>query len=226
MCNKTLLIDEYFKDWRNDLDKAAELLEQDRYHLEGILVLSCYLGAFAAMRFRELQDGEAYVRTVREYSGKRDFFDQIDLLFFWQWPRSKLRDKGNYKALKQHSEIVAALMNVYGDEDDIKVGTRYVYPGEFVSHVKAAEIPEFDESNLRENLPLFSLAELLYRYLRCDAVHNADFPFLNKTTDIDGNVSYKSNHAITGQIVLETARGVHNTLWRECRGNDKWPHEL
>lgn len=226
MCDKVIFIDEYFKHWEKDINKASELLQQDRYHLEGILVLSCYIGALAAMRFGTLKDGEAYVKVVRDYSGKRDFFDQIDLLFFYQWPRSKLRDNGNYKGLKQHSEIVAALKAIYGDANKIKVGTRYISPEEFINHVKAAKIVGFDETNLREKLTLFSLAELLYRYLRCDAVHNADFPFLNETTDMDGNISYEPNHAITGRTLLETTRGVHNALWKECQAKAKWPHEL
>lgn len=226
MIEKTFYIDEYFKRWGSDLDKARELLEDRRYYLEGMLVLSCYLGAFAAMRYPTLRDGEAYVRVVLEYSGKRPFFEQIDLLFFYQWPRSKLRDNGSYKALKQHAEIVVALKGIYGDEDEVKVKTRYVAPSEFLARVKGANIPGFDEANLRDKWPLFSLAKLLYRYLRCDAVHNAEFPFVNEMTDINGNVRYEHNHAITGAVLLETTRGVWETLWKESRAKGKWPHEL
>lgn len=226
MTGKVFFIDEYFKRWGNDLDKAAELLANDRYYLEGMLVLSCYLGAFAAMRYPTVRDGEAYVRIVLEYSGKRAFFEQIDLLFFYQWPRSKLRDNGNYKGLKQHPELVEALKPAYGSINDIKEKTRYVSPSEFVAHVEAAAIPDFDEVNLREKLPLFSLAELLYRYLRCDAVHNAEFPFINEMTDMDEKVTYEHNHAITGVVLLETTRGVREGLWKECQTKTKWPHEL
>ncbi len=43
MNDKAFFIDEYFKRWESDLNKAEELLANNRYYLEGILVLSCYL---------------------------------------------------------------------------------------------------------------------------------------------------------------------------------------
>ncbi len=226
MSDKALcIIDEYFKRWHRDIEKARELVSSQRYYLEGLLVLSCYLGAFASVRFPTLRDGEAYVKVVLEYSGKRGFYEQIDLLFFYQQPRSKLRERGNYK-VKNHSEIVDALKRVYGTEEDIKVGTRYVSPSEMISHIISANIPNFDEQNFRGTLPLFCLAEILYRYLRCDAVHNNEFPFVNKLTDIEGNVTYEENHAITGNMLLETTEGVLKMLRDECLAKAKWPQEL
>ena len=219
-------IDEYFKRWGKDINKASELFTNNHYYLEGLLILSCYIGAFAAIRYRTLLDGEAYVKIVLEYSGKRAFFEQIDLLFFYQWPHSKLRSNGNYKGLTQHSEILEALKHVYGSEEDIKAKLRYVSPKDFISQIKTAAFPGFDESNLREKLPLFSLAELLYRYLRCDAVHNAEFPFINEIADINGNIRYEPNHAITGTVLLETTRAVQEALWKECQNKAKWPCEL
>lgn len=226
MSDKVFFIDEYFKQWEKNLDKANELIENQRYRLEGILVLSCYLGAFAALRFPTLRDGEAYVKIILEYSDNREFFEQIDLLFFYQWARSKLRDNGNYKALKQHGEIVEALKRFYGTEDDIKFRSRYVSPAKFIENVVAASIPGFDEQNLREKLPLFALAELLYRYVRCDAVHNYDFPLIDEGRNGNGNVTYEDNHAITGKVLLETTRSVLKALWKECRAKDKWPFEM
>lgn len=226
MSGKALFIVEYFKRWRRDIDKARELLANNRYYLEGLLILSCYLGAFASMRFHTLRDSEAYVKVLIEYSGKRDFYEQIDLLFFYQWPRSKLRNHGCYKRLKNHSEIVDALKGVYGSESDIKGGPRYVSQPVVIGHVLAAAIPNFDEQNFRSTLPLFSLAELLYRYLRCDAVHNVEFSFVNEGIDVDGNITYVENHAITGQVLLETTEGVFKNLLDECLSKVKWPHEL
>lgn len=226
MSDKVFFIDEYFKQWEKNLEKANELLENRRYHLEGILVLSCYLGAFAASRFPTFRDREAYVKIVLEYSGNRDFFEKIDLLFFYQWERSKLRDNGNYKALKQHGKIVEAVKQSYGTEDDIKAGTRYVSPAKFIEIVLSAAIPGFDEQNLREKLPLFSLVELLYRYVRCDAVHNYDFPLINKGINCNRKEIYEHYHAITDKVLLETTRSVLKTLWDECRTKEKWPHEM
>ena len=226
MSDKARFINEYFKQWGRDIVRARELLINPHYYLEGLLVLSCYIGAFASMRFPSIPDGKAYVKIVLEYSGKRDFYEQIDLLFFYQWPRSKLRGNGDYKALKNRDEIVDVLKRVYGSEAGIKVGIRYVSPPELIDHVLAAAIPSFDEKNFRMKLPLFYLSELLYRYLRCDAVHNADFPFVNKLVDIDGNITYESNHIITGPLLLETVESIHKTIRDECLDKLKWPHEL
>lgn len=226
MTEKVFFIDSYFKHWDYDIGKAAKLLSNNVYYLEGMLVLSCYVGAFAAMRYGTLHDGEAYVKIVLEYSGRREFYEQIDLLFFYQWPRSRLRDNGNYKGLKQHSDIVEALKHYYGTEEDIIVKMRYISPNDFVSKVKSAAIPDFDELNLREKLPLFSLSELLYRYLRCDAIHNAESHFINKIMDIDGNESYDHNYAITGHVLLETTQAIYEALSNECHAKAKWPHEL
>jgi hypothetical protein len=120
MTVKREFIDAYFERWRTDLAKAKELLDTQHFHLEGWLVLSCHIGAFAAMRFPDSRDGEAYVQLVLEYSGRRQFYEQIDLLFLYQWPRSKLCNHGTCKALKQHAEIVAALVAIYGSEHELK----------------------------------------------------------------------------------------------------------
>jgi len=226
MSDKVFFINEYFKQWERNLERANELIKNHHYHLEGILVLSCYLGAFAASRFPNLRDREAYVKIVLEYSGNREFFEQIDLLFFYQWPRSKLLDNGNYKALKQHGEIVEVLKRSYGTEDAIKTGIRYVSPAKFIENVAAAAIPGFEEQNLREKLHLFSLVELLYRYVRCDAVHNYDFPLINAGINGNGNVTYEHYHAITDTVLLETTRCVLKTLWEKCQTEEKWPHEM
>lgn len=73
-------------------------------------------------------------------------------------------------------------------DEKVKSGTRYVPPAEVVANVRAAAISTFDAQNLVEKLPLFSVAELLYRYLRCDAVHNAEFPFVNELEDMNDNI--------------------------------------
>jgi len=224
--NKLFLIKAYFDNWDRDLKRAAELLASGKFLLEGILTLSCYLGALAALRFPALRDSEAYLKIVLEYSGNRGFFEQIDLLFLHQWPRSKLRDHGDYKGLKNHAEIVEVLTRTYGAEDDPREKTRYVAPLDVVALVLTAKIPAFDEQNFRDKLPLFSLAQILYRYLRCDAVHNADFPLLNESVDAEGKVTYEPNHAITSDVLLETMKAVLRNLREECVARGRWPQEL
>jgi len=226
MDGKIFCIDTYFKRWESDIIKVSELMDTSKYYLEGILVLSCYLGAFASSRYPQLRDGEAYVKFVLEYSGKRSFFEQVDLLFFYQWPRSKLQNKGNYKKLKQHSEIVETLVRKYGNEENLKADIRYVSISEFIDSIKPGRIPKYDEQNLREKLPLFSICELLYRYLRCDAVHNAEYPLINEKTNADGTLSYEDNHIITGPVLLETTKTACKSLWEECRSKCKFVSEL
>jgi len=145
---------------------------------------------------------------------------------FYQWPKSKLREHGEYKKLRNHVEIVGALSKVYGSADDVREKIRYVSAKDIVKHVTAAGIPDLDAENLQERLPLFSLAELLYRYLRCDAVHNAEFPFINERIDAEGNVEYEENHAITGKALFETVQGVVSNLRDECLKSGKWPGQL
>ena len=224
--DKESFIKSYFDKWDRDAHRAAELLSGGKFLLEGILTLSCYLGALAALRFPEASDSEAYPRFVLDYSGKREFYAQVDLLFFLQWPRSKLRNHGHYKQLKGYAEVAEALKKKFGSEDDVKAATRYVSQGDVVALALAAKIPNLDEGNLRDKLPLFSLAQILSRYLRCDAVHNADFPLLNESVDTQGHVTYKPNHVITSDVLLETVRAALQNLREECLRNSKWPQEL
>jgi hypothetical protein len=226
MAAKEDFVQEYFRRWERDVAKAAELVAQPRYHLEGVLVLSCYLGAFAALRYPALRDGEAYVKIALDYSGKREFFDQIDLLFLYQWPRSKLKDNGNYLAFHNYKEVVEVLVRKFGPQEKFDPANRYLKPSVVLDIVRAAGIKTLDEKNLVEKLPLFSLAELLYRYLRCDAVHSAEFLLITEINDGKGGISYRSNHAITADVLLETAKGVLGNLWKQCMAEKKWPQEL
>ena len=86
LSDKTDFIDAYFDKWKRDIERAETLLRDDRFVLEGYLVLVCYLGALASQRYHSLRDNEAYCQFTLEYSGKRSFYEQIDLLFLYQWP--------------------------------------------------------------------------------------------------------------------------------------------
>ena len=229
MCDtegKSYFIEEYFKNWENDIDKAAEMICSPRYHLEGILVLSCYIDAFAGMYFpEEHENRKAYLKVLREHSGHEELFEQIDLLFFYQWPTSKYIQDSHCSKLQKHTEIVEALSTKYGSIEDIKAGTRYISQDEFVEIVKAANIKGFDEQNLRAHSPRFSLAELCYKYIRCAAVHDAEHPLFNESID-ENCIKYRPWTAITAQVLLETVRNIHRSLWEKCREAGKWPQEL
>lgn len=202
-------------------------MADSKYYLEAILVLSCYIGALGSLRYpSEKEDNKAYKRVVREYSGKKDFYEQIDLLFFLQWPRSQLQGHGDYLKLKNHAEISKVIVEAYGDEGQIKNGTRYISQPGFLTCVERRPFPGFDRSNLREHLPRFSLCEMLYRYLRCRAVHNLRFPFIDKPRQVGGGVRYEDNHAITRAVLLETTENILASLSLECLEKAKWPEEL
>lgn len=218
----------YFEQLETDLSRAQELIGAPYHYLDAILLLSCHIGSYAAMRYPDLKDNESFKNIVLEYSGNKDFYEQIDLLFFCQWPRSEYKDHGTYKELKNHREIVHVLCTTYGDEQNIKENpeTRYISPGTFISDIDKNPFGGYDRDNLMKYLPLFSNVELLYRYVRCQGVHSQQFPFVNIVNVLDNGIRYEDNHAITGKILSETASNILNNLKDECVANDKWPHEL
>ncbi len=221
-------IKDYFEDWQENLARVTSLMEDTEYAREAQLVLSCYVGAFGSLRYQRIlrKDGERYKRVVREYSGMRDFYEKIDLLFFVQWARSEFAENGEYKKLKSHGELARIVVAIYGDKDQIRNGTRYISPKEFMESVEQAPFQGFDRDNLVRYLPLFSLCEMLYRYTRCRAVHNLQFPFSPHVRRVDGTVRYEDTHAITGPRLLETTQNILGNLSKECIGKSQWPWEL
>lgn len=220
-------IRDYFEGWQENLARAKSLLEVPEYYREAWLVLCCYVGAFGSLRYPSLQhDNERYKTVVREYSGKRDFYEQIDLLFFLRWPRSKFGTDRKYLKLKNHAEISKVIAATYGEEDQIKSSTRYVSQQDLVTSVEQAPFPGYDRQNLLDHIHLFSLCEMLYHYARCPAVHNVRFPFVTRITRVDRSVRYEDNHAITGDRLLETTKNILGNLSKECIDKSQWPWEL
>lgn len=213
---------DYFTRWDHDLDRAKSLLEDPKYCLEGWLVLSCHIGALASLRFPTLRDNEGYKRVVLEYSGMRDFYEQIDLLFFLQWPNSELSTHGDYLKLKSHTDLSTQIKAAFGDADQ----KRYVSQAEFIGAVGRSPFLGFDGTNLQQHLPLFSNAELLYRYVRGRAVHSLRFPFVTRVHLVDGGDRYDDNHAITRSVLYQTVEKIVSNLRSECVGKSKWPWEL
>ena len=89
-----------------------------------------------------------------------------------------------------------------------------------------SKIPHLDETDLAEKLKLFSLVQLLYRYGRCDAVHNAIYSLINEGVNIDGERIIRDNSALTRDVILSTVKNANDRLWQECRSHKKWPHEI
>ena len=68
--------------------------------------------------------------------------------------------------------------------------------------------------------------ELLYRYVRCQAVHALHFNFVTRVHGADDGIRYDDNHAITGKVLYERASGILNNLRWECVKENKWSWEL
>jgi hypothetical protein len=139
--DKTDFIDAYFGKWKRDIERAEALLRDDRFVLEGYLVLVCYLGALASQKYPSLKDNEAYCKFTLEYSGKRSFYEQIDLLFLYQWPRSKFRAHGLYTSFNGYSDLIKAIEPKFGKENSLNESNRYVRPSEIISLAKSTAIP-------------------------------------------------------------------------------------
>ena len=221
-----MVIRDYFEVWQEDLARAKSLLRDPKYYREAILVLSCYIGALGSLRYPGEQDNKAYKTVVREYSGRRDFYERVVLLFFLQWPRSEFRTHVDYLKLKNHADISKVIVASYGEEDQINPGTRYISQQDFMASVDGAPFHGFDRENLLQNIHLFSLCEMLYRYVRCSAVHNVRFPFVTRVTRADGSIRYEDNHAITGSILLESTENILVNLSEECLNKSQWPWEV
>lgn len=227
MIEKCETIKAYFEGWQEDLDRVKRLMADNKYYLEAILVLSCYIGALGSLRYPGVkEDNKVYKRVVREYSGKKEFYEQVDLLFFLQWPRSLFQSHGDYQKLKNHEEISKVIVDAYGNEVQIMNGTRYISQQDFLTCIEQRPFPGFDGCNLREHLPRFSLCEMLYRYLRCRAVHDVRFPFVDKPHQVGGGTCYEDNHAITGAVLLETTENILRNMRLECLEKARWPGEL
>jgi hypothetical protein len=226
LTEKADVIRDYFEGWQEDLDRAKSLLGDPKYYREAILVLSCYIGALGSLRYPSEQDNKAYKTVVREYSGRRDFYEQIDLLFFLQWPRSVFQTHGDYLKLKNHAGVSKVIVATYGEEDKVKNGARYVSQQDFVASLGQAPFEGFDQENLLQNIHLFSLCEMLYRYVRCSAVHSVRFPFVTTVHVVDGSTRYEDNHAITGSVLLGTVENILRNLSEECIEKSQWPWEL
>ena len=73
----------------------------------------------------------------------------------------------------------------------------------------------------------FCNADILYKYFRCSAVHQGNFPLINKRTLIeDGAVRYESNSIITIDLIIKTVKNIYSNLRQQCLKEVKWMHEL
>lgn len=222
-------ITKYFNSWSQDVERAETLVKSDEYFVEGLLVLSCYIGALAKSRYpQETRDWKSYKTIVWEYSSLREIFENIDLLFFYQWPNSKLANDTTYRMMKNHSDLAAIFHRAFGDENDIKNNaSRYQKRDQLVDLVKSKGVNWFDEGNFDKCIELFSNNQILYQFLRCEAVHNASFPLFNRSyLSKEKRQTYKDNHQVDRQVILTTVKNIVANLRDECVTKSKLPWEL
>ncbi|MCH7881357.1 MAG: hypothetical protein IIB69_07245 [Proteobacteria bacterium] len=226
--NKLLLLECYFEELENAQVRAAELFSNDRYHLEGITILMCHVAAISAARYPDQKDWASFKELVKHYSGYHDLFENIDLLFFYQWTSSKLANDTVYKKLKNYDKILEILKGRFGTDEQIKENDiRYQKREELSEILESSNTFAFDHDNFMQYIELFSNNQIFYTYARCEAVHNNDFPLINiGYTFPDMQPTYTPNHQITGEVINNSLSKIIATLKRECLSNCKWPQEL
>ena len=99
--DKLFVLNAYFDEWNEYVNRAEALIRQEEYFLEGLLVLSCYIDALGRLRYPNVtKDWKRYKTIVSEYSGQTDVFKNIDLLFFYQWPSSEIANDKEYETFE------------------------------------------------------------------------------------------------------------------------------
>lgn len=218
----------YFEELENAQIRAIELYSSEKFHLEGITILMCHIAAISSFRYPGQKDWAAFKELVKEYSGLYDLFENIDLLFFYQWPISKLANDSEYKKLEKYKEILQVFRDKFGCEEQIKGNDiRYQKRDILLKILESASIPDFNKDNFLKYIELFSNNQIFYTYARCEAVHNNDFPLINiGVTFPDMQRVYTPNHQITGEVIKNSLEGIIKNLKDECLSKNKWPQEL
>ena len=149
----------------------------------------------------------------------------IDLLFFYQWPRSDFADLKSYKELEHYEHILEILVATFGSEDQIRdPDRRYQNPNDILAAVLANPFQGFNRQNLQRKLSLFSIAEILYRIVRCYAVHAKSFPLVQSYVDAHGRSGVRENHFITAELLYTVTSNIIERYESECLAEGDWPH--
>lgn len=172
-----ILIQKHFDDWKQDLLRVKKLLNQNEYYLEAILILSCYIGALTSWRYTNEKDGDAYKKIVLNYSGRNkiSIYKKIDLLFFYQWPKSNFKDHGSYKELKSYREIKNILLSVFGDENKIRDNNRFVAQKTIMGHILSNPFKGLDRKIWKDVFLFFLFVK--YYIAMSDAMQYITSPF-------------------------------------------------
>ena len=118
------------------------------------------------------------------------------------------------------------MVSVFGDENAIKVKRRYVSQKTIMKHILSNPFNGLNIENIKSKLPLFTVSQILYHYVRCNAVHNFHFPSVNIVSIMGGGIRYEDNQIITNKVLLETVKNILENMETECLKKNKWPSEL
>lgn len=226
--DKSLFLQCYFEELENAQLRATELYTTNKFHLEGVTILMCHIAAISRARHPQLKDYEAFKKPVKDCSGFYGIFENIDLLFFYQWPHSKSANDKVYSKLDDYKEIASIFQNKFGAEDEIQNSSkRYQKREALLDLLVAAKLANLNQDNFVNYIELFSNNQIFYEYARCEAVHNNDFPLINiGITFPDMEKTYTHNHQVTGEIITNSLTGIIENLKKECLDKNKWPQEL
>lgn len=166
--------------------------------------------------------------SISNYSGHTEFFDNIDLLLFYQFKKSKLVGPKVYDKFKNYDDILEILKRKFGDDSEIKEGeSRYVKKEELCGTIKSENTNWYDEENFMEYIQLFSNNHILYKYARFEAVHNAAFPLVNSSYNPETEkTTYRDNHQVDRDVVLSSLKNIVASLKDKCVGSETWTWEL
>ncbi len=225
---KSLFIESFFEGLEGDFKRARRLYYSKAFRLEGMTVMICQIAALARYRYPNERDWKSFKDIISNYSGKYDVYENIDLLFFYQWPESKLASDREYQKLAHYIAIKAEFEKSFGDIESIRSGSNRYQKREYLEALlQSSNIDGFESSNFLRFIELYSNNQIFYQYARCHAVHNNDFPLINIGVSYPKRVkTYTDNHQITGTVVVETLEGILKNAKQECLDNDKWLHEL
>ena len=227
--DRSCFIKSFFEGLECDFKRAKRLYYSSVFRLEGMTVLICQIAALARYRYPDEKDWKSFKDIISNYSGKCDIYENIDLLFFYQWPESKLASDKEYHKLNHYVEIKSVFEKRFGDIQSIRGETNRYQKRECLDALlQNSNIDGFQSSNFLRFIELYSNNQIFYQYGRCHAVHNNDFPLINIGASYSQKIkkTFTDNHQITGAVVVETLEAILKNAKKECLDNGKWLHEL
>lgn len=168
--------------WFNEIDgiitELKHLMSANGSHHEKIVMLTLYaiLERMAWFRYRlqsSITTSERFKKILIEYSGYKSDLEKTDLYFLYHWDVSGYENISCYKKIigKIHGKIKTALTELYGKIDSSSEN-RFIEANILHQGLLSKNICStcFDKDSLK----FFNVTEVIYRFGRCNAVHQAE----------------------------------------------------